>query len=126
MTLSERVEMRLTGREASNVPAQVAEELTGVEPSTEAGEARLSQGVHWGHGIAMGALRGAIGLAGARGASATALHYAAFWSGDAALYNALGIAPPPWAWERSELVPDLLHKGVHAVVTGAVYERLAR
>ena len=125
MTVSERIEMRLTGRESSNVPAQVAERLTGFEPDTAAGEERLSQGVHWGHGVLMGAVRGAIGLTGARGASATALHYGVLWGGDAALYRALGIAPPPWAWEGSALATDLLHKGVHAAVTGVVYERLA-
>ncbi len=126
MTLSERVEMAVTGRAGSTVPAEVAERLTGVEPASDAEEARLSQGVHWGHGVLMGALRGAIGLTGVRGLPATALHYGALWGGDAALYRALGIAPAPWAWERSELATDLLHKGVHAAVTGAVYERLAR
>ena len=125
MTVSERLEMRLTGREASNVPAEVAERLTGFEPAGAQAEARLSRGVHWGHGILMGALRGGVALTGARGVSATALHYGLMWGGDAALYDALGIAPPPWAWERSELATDLLHKGVHAAVTGAVYERLA-
>ena len=125
MTLSEHLEMRLTGRASSTVPGQVAQRLTGFTPHSDEAEARLSQAVHWGHGILMGVLRGAISLTGVRGLPATGIHYAAMWSGDAALYRMLGIAPPPWAWEPSQLGTDLLHKGVHAAVTGAVYDRLA-
>lgn len=126
MTASQAVEMRLTGRQPSDVPAQVGERLSGYTPADEAAHQRVNTGVHWGHGVVNGALRGLIGLTGATGASATALHFGAVWGTDAALYHALGIAPPPWAWETAALGTDVLHKGVYAVVTGLVYERLDR
>ena len=78
--------------------------------------------MHWGHGIAMGALRGVLDVAGLHGPSATAAHFALVWAGDAALHRALGIADAPWRWSGDELGADLLGKGVHAAVTGVVYD----
>jgi hypothetical protein len=125
MTLSETLEMRLTGRKGSNVPGQVgAHLLPGSDPDSAADVERLNAATHWTHGIGMGALRGALDLAGVRGPQATAAHFALLWGGDAALYNALGIAEVPWRWETSELATDMLHKGVYAAVTGAVYDAL--
>jgi len=73
----------------------------------------------------MGALRGVLDVAGLRGVEASAAHFALVWGGDAALYRALGIADVPWRWSADELWSDLLHKGVYAGVTGAVYDALA-
>jgi len=126
MTAAQALEMRVTGREGSDVPGQVGERLSGYTPPDAAARERLNTGVHWGHGIVNGGLRGLIGLTGASGAAATALHFGAVWTTDVTLYRTLGIAPPPWAWESSALGTDLLHKGVYAAVTGVVYERLDR
>jgi len=77
------------------------------------------------HGISMGALRGALDVAGMRGPEASAAHFALLWAGDATLYRALGVADVPWRWEVDELASDLVHKGVYAAATGAVYDALA-
>jgi hypothetical protein len=123
MTISERLEMSLTGRAPSTVPGQVgAHLLPGADPEAPADVARLNGPVHWGHGIAMGAIRGLLDVAGLQGPSATGAHFALVWGGDAALYRALGIADVPWRWSGDELRADLLHKGVYAAVTGAVYD----
>ena len=125
MTLSERVEMSLSGRAPSTVPGQVgAHLLPGADPTNPSDVARLSGPVHWGHGVAMGALRGVLDVAGLEGPAASAAHFALVWGGDAALYRTLGIADVPWRWSADELGADLLHKGVYAAVTGAVYEAL--
>ena len=58
------------------------------------------------------------------GPAASVAHFAALWGGDASLYAALGIAPAPWEWKQGELAADVLHKGVYAAVTGAVYDAL--
>jgi hypothetical protein len=60
-----------------------------------------------------------------QGPQATAAHFALFWGGDAMLYRGLGVADVPWKWSGDELASDVLHKGVYAVVTGAVYDALA-
>jgi len=126
MTASERLEMALTGREASKIPGQVGAHLVpGRNPSSPADVSRLNSPVHWVHGISMGTVRAALDAAGLRGLEASAVHFALLWSGDAALYKALGIAEAPWQWDADELAVDLLHKGIYAAVTGAVYDALS-
>jgi hypothetical protein len=126
MTVSERLEMEVSGREASQVPGEVgAHLLPGQDPGSPADVARLNAPVHWMHGISMGAVRGALDVAGLRGAEASVAHFLLLWSGDAALYRALGVADVPWRWEADELASDVLHKGVYAAATGAVYDALA-
>lgn len=125
MTISERLEMAVSGREASTVPGQVgAHLLPARNPQLELDVAQLNGPVHWAHGISMGAIRGALDQVGLRGAAASAAHFALLWGGDAALYRALGIADVPWRWGADELASDLLHKGVYAAVTGAVYDAI--
>lgn len=99
--------------------------MPGKDPATTADVQGLSTPVHWAHGISMGAVRGLLDSAGLSGSAATAAHFALVWGGDAALYKTLGIAEAPWEWSADELATDLLHKGVYAVVTGAVYEALS-
>ncbi len=123
MTATQAIEMRLTRREPSLVPGQALAGLLRRDAQGEELE-RLSTTMHWGHGIAMGALRGLMGHPGGRLVGLG--HFAALWGGDDALYVALGLAPPPWRWERSALLTDLGHKGVYAAVTSAAYGRLAR
>ncbi len=110
MTVSERVEMSVSGRASSTVPGQVgAHLLPGADPASPSDVARLGGPVHWGHGVAMGALRGILDVAGLQGPAASAAHFALVWGGDAALYRALGIADVPWRWGADELGADLLH-----------------
>ena len=126
LTLSERLEMAITGREGSQVPGEVgAHLLPGNDPDARSDVDRLNTPVHWAHGIAMGGLRGLLDVGGVRGTAATAAHFALFWGSDAMLYRALGVADVPWRWSGDELASDVLHKGVYAVATGAVYEALA-
>jgi hypothetical protein len=125
MTVSERLEMAVSGREASTVPGQVgAHLLPRQDPGSTIDVQRLNSPVHWAHGISMGALRGVLDQAGLRGLPASAAHFALLWGGDAALYRALGTADVPWRWDGDELASDLLHKAVYAVVTGAVYDAM--
>lgn len=126
MTVTERLEMAVSGREASTVPGQVgAHLLPRQNPTSTSDVERLNSPVHWAHGIGMGALRGALDQSGLRGIEASAAHFALVWGGDVALYRTLGIADMPWRWGAEELASDLLHKGVYAAVTGAAYDALA-
>jgi len=127
MTISERLEMSISGREGSQVPGQVgANLLPGRDPHSQSDLEDLSTPVHWAHGISVGALRGLLDVAGIRGPAASAAHFALLWVGDAALYRALGIADVPWRWGATALGTDLFHKGVYAAVAGASYDAMAR
>lgn len=126
MTIAQAAEGKLTGRPPSTVPGQVGAQLLGGSKNDAARVRALNPWVHWGHGIAMGAVRGVLGERVDGTAAATATHFAGLWSGDVLLYSALGVAPPPWEWSPQELATDLGHKGVYALVTGATYEALDR
>ncbi len=122
LTLAERAEMALTGRAPSMVPGQVGAKLSGRDPQADQMLVkRLNPIVHWAHGVALGAVRGLLDLAGLGAVTATLVFYGVVWGGDAGLYRALGIAPAPWHWRRSELVTDLFGKGVLAVATSLAY-----
>lgn len=126
MTLSQRLEMSLSGRAPSTVPGQVGAHLLPTHDPSDPGDVqRLNSATHWGHGISMGAVRGLLDTAGLSGVGATAAHFALVWGGDAALYRVLGVAPVPWEWDADELASDVLHKGLYAVVTGAAYDAMA-
>ena len=121
MTLSQTFEIKLTGRQPSTVPGQVASRLFRLSPKREDEMARLSSAVHWMHGIALGAVFGLIMLTGVSVVTATAIFFVLFWSGDVLLYKALGIAPFPWHWRTNELLTDVFHKGLYAITTGIIY-----
>jgi hypothetical protein len=124
MTAAQTAEMRVTGREPSLVPGRVASKLLRLKPEDDEALSRISIGMHWAHGMTMGAVRGLIGGAGLRGPGAAAAHFAMMWSGDIMLYKALGVAAWPWQWSFEELAPDVLHKGIYAAATSAAYDRL--
>ncbi len=122
LTLAERIEMKLTGREPSTVPGQVGAKLAGRDPNENAELVeRLNGPVHWGHGIGLGAVRGLLDPAGLGPLAATLVFYPLVWGGDTALYRALGIADVPWRWDRADLLRDLYGKGVLAFATSGAY-----
>jgi len=79
MTVSSTLEMKLSGRGASQTPAQAAEKVLEVEPEDEGAEAQFSNLVHWGYGTAWGAARGLLASAGLSGPVATAAHLGLVW-----------------------------------------------
>ncbi len=73
MTVSELLEISLSGREGSQVPGQVgAHLLPSRDPQSTSDVATLNKPVHWVHGISMGAVRGLLDVAGLRGPAASA------------------------------------------------------
>ncbi len=122
LTLAEKAEMRITGREASTFPGQVGAKLAGRDPEAEPELVnRLNPIVHWAHGISLEAVRGLLDVAGLGAVAATAVFYGLVWGGDVLLYRALGLAPMPWKWKRGELLTDLYGKGLLAVATSVAY-----
>jgi hypothetical protein len=120
-TLSEKIEASFTKRPDSLLPAQVGAKLTGPPLRTGADAVRLNWTVHWAHGIAMGAIRGLLGVTALSALTASIVHFPLVWGGDVMLYATLGLAPVPWKWRGKELATDLLHKGVLSVVTSLVF-----
>ncbi len=125
LTLAEKVEMQISGRELSTVPGQVGAKVIGRDPSADPQlTERLNPVVHWVHGISMGGVRGLLGLAGLGSLPATGVFFLVVWGGDVLLYRALGIAKMPWSWSGPELAADLWGKGVYVVATSAAFVAL--
>ncbi len=125
LTLAEKIEIQISGREPSTVPGQVGAKVIGRDPQTHPQVAeRLNPVVHWAHGVSMGAVRGLLGFAGLSFLPATGVFFLVVWGGDVLLYRALGIAKLPWSWSGAELAGDLWGKGVYVVATSAAFVAL--
>ena len=121
LTISESLEMKVTKRPPSDVPGQVGSKVAGIQPKSEQEMKRLSGWVHWIHGISLGLVYGLLSLLGLNTLANIVLFFALVWGGDVLLYKALGIAAFPWHWKANEIMPDLLNKGVYAIVTGITF-----
>lgn len=124
ITLSQIIEMKITGREASNAPAEAASKVLDVEAVNEKKEDKFTKEVHWAYGTTWGIGRGLMALCGIRGWAGTALHFAAITGAAMTLQPKLGVAPPPTEWEPETIAVSSLHHAVYAIVAGFVYDAI--
>lgn len=124
MTVAEKVEQALTGRPNSYVPAHTLERLLGLPTRPDSERLGMNWAMHWGQGIALGAVRAMMARQGVRGPVGSFLFLNLRLANDQTLENATGVGAPPWTWPVDEQVVDLLHKAVYAFATGAVADRL--
>src|SRR5829696_5739693 len=102
MTVSSTLEMKLSGRGASQTPAEAAEKVLKVEPEDEGAEARLSSPV------------------------ATAAHLGLVWGAEQVVLPALNVSAPVFKYGSKATATDLLHHIVYATATGVAYSYLDR
>ena len=124
MTLAEKVEQALTGRPNSYVPAHTLERLLGLPARPDRDRLGLNWAMHWGQGIALGAVRAWMAKRGFGGPFGSFLFLNLRLLNDQSLENATGVGAPPWTWPRDEQAIDIAHKAIYAFVTGAVADRL--
>jgi hypothetical protein len=122
MTLGEKVERAFTHRPNSLVPAH----MLGLPFKPDGKRPGFNLAMHWGQGIALGALRGLMAEGRLRGPWASAMFTVVRLTADQTQENITEVEAPPWTWPRGELLTDLLHKGIYGFVTGVVADRLAR
>jgi hypothetical protein len=126
MTVSSTLEMKLSGRSASQTPAEAAEKVLKVEPEDEGAEARFSNLVHWGYGPAWGAARGLLASVGLSGPVASAAHLGLVWGAEQVVLPALDVSAPVFKYGSKATATDLLHHIVYATATGVAYSYLDR
>jgi hypothetical protein len=126
MTVSSTLEMKLSGRPASQTPAEAAEKVLQVEPESEDTEARFSNLVHWGYGTGWGGVRGLLASTGISGPVATLAHLGLVWGGEQVILPALGVSAPVFKYGGKATATDLLHHTVYATATGLAYAYLDR
>ena len=124
MTLGQKIEIALSGRPPSKVPAKAVEEVSGVALATAKDEERASTPVHFGDGTALGATL----AAGDRlhPAVRTAAFFGFAWTAGAAITTGLGLSKPPHEQDARSLLTDVGHHIVYAVTAGSAYALLRR
>ncbi len=121
LTVTEMIVMKVAHIPSSTVPGQVGAKLTGIKPRDDAEMEKLSNKVHWMHGIGLGVIYGLLSLLGLPFLITIVLFFALVWGGDVLLYKTLGIAEFPWHWKATELLPDVFNKGIYALATGIAF-----
>jgi hypothetical protein len=124
ITLSQMIEMKITGRKPSEAPVKVASETTGVKPANEEQKEKVSQEIHWAYGTSWGIARGIIGLTGLKGPAATLLHFATVWGTAMVMLPAFKAAPPVTEEDPQAIAIDGLHHAIYAIATSLAYEAL--
>ena len=117
LTASQRIEMKVTGRPPSDLPAKVAEGVLGIRVQGRRRE-QVAFATHWFNNTSSGLGRAALGALGVRGAPAVAGTFVLYLGGGALLFRRLGLAT------GGPSAIDAIHAGVYAVATNAAYELL--
>lgn len=124
ITISQMIEMKITGRKPSTAPADAASKVLDIKPATEQDKQQFSLQVHWTYGTMWGVARAWIAEAGLEGLPASLLHLIAIWGTAITIEPKLGIAPPVTEWEPKTIAVDVLHHAVYAAVAGLVYDAI--
>lgn len=115
-------EMPITGRGDSYAPADFAERILPLNPTTPEGRKRLNLVTHFSLGGMWGTAYGIAATAGLRGQKAVNAVFATVYTGDVILNTALGLYHP-MKWSRRDWVIDIVDKYVQAQATGLLFDR---
>ena len=126
ITISQMIEMKITGRESSDTPATAVREALDIKPVTESKTKEVSNKIHWVYGTNLGIIRGALSLAGLQGWAATAVHWATIWSAEMIMLPALRVAPPVTKEKPKAIMIDGFHHLVYAVAAGIVFDEVKK
>lgn len=124
ITLSQMIEMKITGRKPSEAPVKVAKETTGIKPQNEAQKEKVSQEIHWAYGTSWGIARGIIGLTGLKGVTAAIVHFGAIWGTSIIILPTFNASPPITEDDPKAIAIDGLHHAIYAATAGLVYDML--
>lgn len=149
MTIAQMIEMKISGRSMSTMPAKVGGKTLGVESrgkaelekekaSSEDGDApkelkeemesnqeKFNTIMHLSYGSSWGVARGALDLAGMRGLPASLLHFGAVWGTAQVMLPAATETPPITEWSPKQIASDTFFHAVYALAAGAVYDAMS-
>jgi hypothetical protein len=126
ITLSQRIESKIRGREPSTAAAEAVQNVLEIEPKDDDAGQRLNTVAHLGYGTAWGVPRGLLGAFGLGTIPATLLHFAGVQTAAMVVVPRTTDAPPVSKWDKQEIAVETLHHLVYATVAGAVYGWLTR
>jgi hypothetical protein len=125
ITISQTIEMKLSGRAPSSTPADAAGKVLGVQPRNPEGKARFANIVHWGYGTSWGLFRALLGGARRDRPWAPAAHLAAVQTAAMLMLPGLHVAPPVRQWGAPAIGKEILHHAVYAAAADATYRALS-
>lgn len=126
ITISQMIEMKIDGREASTAPVDAVSKVLDMEPTEEEKKAKVSQQIHWAYGTSWGIARGLISLTGLKGWKATVVHFAAIWGTEMVMLPSLDLAPPATEEDAKTISVDGFHHAVYAVAAGLAFDAIAK
>jgi len=124
ITLSQMIEMKITGRKPSDTPEKAVEKTLDVGAVSEEKKGKVAQEVHWVYGTTWGIARGLIRFTGLKGWPATLVHFSAVWGTSLVMLPALGLSKPIQEQEVKTTLTGAIHHGVYAVATGLVVDAI--
>ena len=95
MTVAEKLEQAVTKRPNSYVPAHTLETLLGLPTKPDRERLWMNWVMHWGQGMALGAVRAIMAERGVRGPFASFIHLNLRLINDQTLENVTGVGAPP-------------------------------
>ena len=125
ITISQMIELKITGRKPSTVPADAVEKTLDLKATDETEKTELSQKIHWAYGMAWGLPRGLLGLAGLKGFPAAISHFTMVWGTSLVMLPNLDLAPPVNQEKPKTMLVDIIHHAVYALAAGLVYDAIA-
>lgn len=124
ITLSQMIEMKITGRKPSTTPEKAVEKTLDIGAVSEEKKGKVSQEVHWVYGTSWGISRGLMRLAGLKGWAATLAHFSAIWGTALVMLPALKLSKPVQEQPVKTTLIEGLHHAVYATVTGLVVDAI--
>lgn len=117
------VEMPITGRSDSYAPAELAEKVLPLKPSSKQTRNRLNYATHFVLGVNWGLAYSVAARSGLSSQPAVAATFATMYTGDVLLATALGIYEPS-KWTLQDTVIDVGEKLIQAEATGFIFDAL--
>ncbi len=117
------VEMPITGRKDSYAPADFAQKVLPIHPTSDRARNRLNYATHMALGTMWGTAYGVAVHAGLRGQRAVAAVFVTVYTGDVVLNTALGLYQPT-TWSAQDWAVDIIDKLVQAEATGAIFDHV--
>ena len=124
MTICQKIDMKLTGRKASNTPSNAVREILDIQPVSESKAEEVSNKIHWVYGTSLGVIRGMISLFGLSGMTANSVYFATVWGAELVMLPSLRVAPPVTKEDPATIAKDAFYHFVYAFSSGMIFDTI--
>lgn len=124
MTICQRIDMKISGRKASQTPSNAVREALDIQPVSESKAQEVSNKIHWVYGTSLGMARGFISLFGLNGLAAHSAFFATAWGAELFMLPALKVAPPVTKETPQVIGKDAMFHLVYALSAGLVFDAI--